>query len=251
MLIPKPAQLTAYRKLERRETLGEFINHLTRLITALQKIHPIFATLYEMGRRTPAPVAADLSDLIPILRKRSFDKRDEYSDIGEDGLPTLNSTRSVSYRSYLSSNPKENKVACATKADIEISTGIPGVADSMARVMFPLEGAPEFYELDFQKKIIQKMIEIYTPDSVLLEQFDLQQKVRDETTGIYHCGTVTYFANKDVGDALPEDIERESFCGGVLVIISRNQPDPDNATQILDIHRVQNAVKQSGLTEFV
>lgn len=249
----RPPHIDAFWKPDHQETLGEFIDHLQKLILALQKIHPIFASLYEMGRRTPAPIAADLTGLIQILRKRSFDKRDEYSKIGEDGLPTLNSTRSIGYRCSLSSNPKHDEMACATKVDLSISSGTIFTGFGSVQIDFPPEGAPEFYELDFQKKLMQIIVEIYQPPIVYLRQMELEDKFRkdEHDMTLPFAGTVVYYSDKRIADVLPEDIEREGFCDGVLIIISRDQPDPDNAKQILDIQRVQKAIKQSGLTAFV
>jgi hypothetical protein len=244
-----PPHIVARWEPRRDVTLGEYIEMLKKYFGALQKLHPVFRQLYETGNRPNSIVAIkpDFSNLEVHLRKRLYDKECRYSHIASDGLPALDSTCSSSYSTSYMSHPKD------TLADLNLTTTVDLSTGGGAGVDFPLEGAPEFYDYDFQKKLFQLHIDFFKPYNALIFQYNFWVKTTTEDdmgTGI-RVGTITYFADKRIADAIPEDVEREPFGDGVLVTISRERPDPDNAKQVRDVKRVRDILHAKGLLKWI
>jgi hypothetical protein len=233
--------------------LGEYLDKLKQFLTALQKVHPIFRQLHETGNRPNSTFAIepDLGNLDAHMRKALYDKECQYSHIASDGLPAPDSTSSIGYRGSFMSHPKNTRANDSVRTVVSTSTGMVDILTGLAHIEFPFEGAPEFFDAEFQKKLFHLLVEIYKPDHALINQAPFLEKIAPYEFGLIRLGTITYFANKHIADAIPEDIEREPFGDGVLVTISREWPDPDNARQVQAVKRVRDLLHVKGLLKWM
>jgi hypothetical protein len=234
-------------------TLGEYQDKLRQLLTGLQAIHPIFRHLHDSGMRpnSTVAIAADLSNLETVMRKQAYDKRNWYSHMAADGLPALDSICNIGYSCILLSHPKDTPADCDANVQLSFNSGMGYGQGGGITIQFPATGAPEFYELAFQKKMFRVLIDVFQPDSALIWLLEFARAVGQQLYTEIDVGTIHYFTDPRIIAALPRDIEREPFGKGTLVIISREPPDPNNVKQVNDVIRVREALRARGLLEYV
>jgi hypothetical protein len=244
--------LCAYQRGRKEDTLGQFADRVHRVLSSLQKLSPAFQQFYETGTRpnNVTPIAPDLSNLKSHLRKKLYDKKEMYSEMGPDGLPSINATTKLGFLCSFINQPKENRAGYPARTDVSFSSGIEGVVPGNVIIKFPFENYPEFYKTELQKFLFRAVVEQMQSDDGVIHQFRASEKVPQAEGDNIFIGTVNYFADKRVANALPEDIEREPLGDGVLVIVSRERPDPDNAKQIHDATRVRDALHAKGLLKY-
>jgi hypothetical protein len=238
----------AYQQGRKEDTLGQFVDRINRVLSSLQKLSPAFQQFYETGTRPNniTAIAPDLSNLKSHLRKRLYDKKEAYSEMDSDGLPTFNATTALGFHCSFINQPTYNNAGYPTRSTVSMGSGMEGITSGGMNIRFPFENYPEFYDLEFQKSLFRIAIEQMQIYHGMVHQGRFYDKVRQTEGHNISIGTVNYFADKRVANALPEDIEREPLGDGVLVIVSRERPDPDNAKQIHDAVRVRDALHAQG-----
>jgi hypothetical protein len=243
-------------KFREEVTLGEFTDRIEQFLSGFQKLVPSITQFYESGRRpnNVTPIAPDFSNLRDCLRRTVYDRKEKYSEMGPDGLPTLNATAKRGYHCGFINQPKENAASAPIKLGISLSTGWgEGFGGCCTIIYFPQASHPEFNDVELQKAIFRLIFAAHQVDDGVVYSPAFANKIPDNgnvAERIMRIGTVNYFRDKRVADALPEDIEREPFGEGVLVITSRQRPDPGNARQVHDATRVRDALHAKGLLRY-
>jgi hypothetical protein len=248
--------LCAYSHKFRVVTLGEFADRIEQFLSGFQKLVPSITQFYEGGIRPDniTPIAPDFSNLRSCLRRRLYDRKEKYSEMGPDGLPTLNATTKAGYHCSFINQPKDDAASMPTRLGISFATGHgDGLGGDYMIVDFPQASHPEFNDVELQKAIFRLIFAAHQINDGVVLSSAFANKIPDNGSvmeRIMRIGTVNYFRDKRVADALPEDIEHEPFGEGVLVITSRERPDPDNAKQVHDAIRVRDALHSKGLLRY-
>jgi hypothetical protein len=233
--------------IDRSQTLGEFVDSAAAYLKRLQALHPLFAGPLFLTGNTPKefePLAADLSNLEEFVRRFGWDRKapaDRHVGVLADRTMAREGRSRLGFSIYLNSGGRTTKPETVC---LSMRGGTPGTVLSCVTSMeFPEAGAPEFQQLDFVKRVMLATVECWRPEQAYVTSTEFFKAQTTKVSYDQTIGWLNYFANAGVREAVPPDVECESFGpGGVLLTLQRERPSPDDAQAVARAKRIREAL---------
>jgi hypothetical protein len=233
--------------IDRPQTLGEFVDAAAAYLKCLRPLHPLFSGPLFLTGSAPKefePLAADLSNLEGFVRRFGWNRKapaDRHIGVLPDRTMGTEGTSRLGFHINLNSSGRTTKPETVC---LSFSGGTPGaVLPSAISVRFPMAGAPEFEQYGFVKDLMKVSVDAWRPclGYVISSEFSRPQDL--DTTQYPAIGWMNYFANAGVQEAVPANVECESFGpGGVLLTLQRERPSPDDVQAVARAKRIRETL---------
>jgi hypothetical protein len=234
--------------LERKQTLGEFVDGATVFLRELQSLHPLFARpqfLRPVGGKRSQAVDLNFANLQRLVSQFGWDKQsDPWKTTGllPDGTMSSEGTCHLGFRISMGSFP--NMIG---PRDFSLSLrggafGDVGLSSGSLYLTLPQEGGPEFEDVHFAKRLFEVAVRHFIPVEGKLEtlSFIRAQGADPLYTAI---GWMNYWADPAVLQDMPAEAECESFGpGGVLLTLQARRPEPDDAEAVAKAVAIRSAL---------
>lgn len=224
--MPDPARFTACWLGGFQESLGEFADHVQRLLEQLPSLHPVFRGLHLIGnsKKDSPLLAEDLSNLRSWVMRRSWHERvstnSPYSHLESDGSLTPQSTGKMGFSIDLG-----NLKLPDDGLRLSVSGGSPiGGSVSMS---LPPKLVDQLGSVHFIKQLLQVILDIWPIRCAFTTTRAWHNRVNPsfgdwETLPI---GGITYSSDGTLVEALPSWTAWEPFGKGGLLIKVTERPD--------------------------
>jgi hypothetical protein len=243
--------LDAYRLgcswIDRPQTLGEFVDAAAAYLKCLRQLHPLFRGQLFLTGSAPKefePLAADLLNLESFAQHFAWDRKapaDRHVGVLPDRTMAREGRSRLGFHINLNSSGRTTKpeTVCLSMRGGKSGAVLP----SAVSVKFPAVGAPEFEQHDFVKHLLEITVETWRPDLGYVISAELQRPQDLDSTQYPAIGWLNYFANAGVREAVPPDVECESFGpSGVLLTLQRERPSPEDAQAVARAKRIREAL---------
>jgi hypothetical protein len=233
----------AYWK-ERPQTLREYIAQSKRFLVRLRDVHPVFLKWMSWGRTPDSAVALleDLSNLEELVFHRALGEESLFVPSAPDGSPTLDSTCPHGFStSYATGQDAEGP-------SVSITTGAtsPWLNDS---VVIELPTVSEFGERGVVKKLLEVMVENWSPRTVVVSSHAFNRKLNGMDAKLPIVGWMIWLADRSARDVLPPGVQSESHAGGLLVRTTRELFCSESPDQVATARQIRDQLREYGFLD--
>ncbi len=232
----------------RRQDLGTFINQAKGYLEQIRKVHPLFGRdLHYLGssRKQSPALGDDLSNLDAAVLAQGWDReatRSKYSRLSNSEEVTLESMSELGFWFSVGNldHLDRGNVTFTFSEGSASNSHISGCG-----IDLPLKASDEFLDLVFLKRLLDLVIENWSPRyaGVLNTALSRACFVAGSKPYALPIGWLNYCQDARVAEALPADIARERFGqDGVLFRLQDKAPIDDIESTIKTALRVRDAL---------
>lgn len=232
-------------------TLGAYIASLRSFMHALQKVHPPFSKVRALGSKQndEVPIAADLSNLSAVAMDLAWDKEvpiSRYSEMGPNGVPTLNSTSRTGYGLVFSNGEEDLMGPDYLYLSVFAGMTSPHISSSVV-IRYPEFDESPLSEPALALQVFRLMVDSWNPEFALVASSGFRDLTYSQDDGC-SIGWLTYFANPAVSAALPPDVDQRPFgTNGVLITLAPRMPSPEDSDAAVTAVTVAEVLRSHNL----
>lgn len=168
-----------------------------------------------------------------------------YTNVDPQDLAfSMTSCSAMGFNGYFSTVPSDQdngcwiKIICGQEED-----GLEGAPNQVHILVSPELATPLFL-----RGLVKQTVQFWRPANALLSQSKVSNSVKQPVAEA-SIGWLTYMANPDVGQVLPDDVAREAFADGVLIQASDRPGRVDDADYIDRLIRLRDTLRPLGFLD--
>ena len=218
----------------------EAFAQMAAFLQRLQAFSDLFTSLYVSNDRTMKWISLrqDLSnfeaEMISCMSEDGSYRNSDPNDV------TFSMT-SYAYRGFdilFSTVPNDSDVGCwLTISCGQEKDGLSGAPNQVHITISPELAAP-----DFLRGLLEQTVLFWHPADAVLDQSEIS-KLLAQPVGEANVGWLTYLADPNVAQALPDDFSGEAFADGILIQAAETPGKADDAVYMDRLMRLRDMLR--------